>query len=181
MVTDRCRNHLGGDLISMPMISGRIITAREWGTLVGITATWAWNALCALLLLAAALVPALPLAAAAQVRTTSRQYTGTPLADVNVGVFASIRKNCTAGPPPTIRLATPPAHGKLTVKQGHVRATNLRQCLATDLPAFVAFYRANPDFVGEDTFTLEVVSANGKSELQHIKVVITPAGKRQGI
>jgi hypothetical protein len=49
------------------------------------------------------------------------------------------------------------------------------------LPAFVAFYRAMPDFVGQDTFTLEVVGANGKSEFQHITVVISPAGKRRGI
>jgi hypothetical protein len=135
----------------------------------------------ACLVLAAGLLLASLMAAAGQTRTTSRQFTGTPLADINVGVFASIKKNCTAGPPPTIRLASPPSHGKLTVKQGHVRATNLRQCLATDLPAFVAFYRAMPDFVGQDTFTLEVVGANGKSEFQHITVVISPAGKRRGI
>lgn len=149
--------------------------------MVANTAKWVWKARFALLLFAIALLPTFPQGAAGQVRTASRQYKGTPLTDINVGVFASIRKNCTAGPPPTIRLATPPVHGQLTVKQGHVRATNLRQCLATDLPAFVAFYRANSDFVGQDTFTLEVVGANGKSELQHITVVITPAGKRQGI
>jgi len=143
-------------------------------------ATKRWTA-GARLVAAAGLLLTSSLVAAGQTRTTNRQFTGTPLADINVGIFASIRKNCTAGPPPTIRLASPPAHGKLTVKQGHVRATNLRQCLATDLPAFVAFYRAKPDFVGQDTFTLEVVGANGKSELQNITVVISPAGKRQGI
>lgn len=90
--------------------------------------------------LSLAAVLASPFAAAGQMRTSSRQYTGTAQADINVGIFATIRKNCTAGPLPTIRLASPPAHGKLTVKQGHVRATNIRQCLATDLPAFVAFY-----------------------------------------
>jgi hypothetical protein len=130
---------------------------------------------------AAGLLLASSLVSVGQTRTINRQFTGTSQADINVGIFASIRKNCTAGPPPTIRLATAPAHGKLTVKQGHVRATNLRQCLATDLPAFVAFYRANSDFVGRDAFTLEVVSANGKTELQNITVVISPAGKRQGI
>ena len=166
-------------MISMPILSARMITPRKWGTLVAYTAKGPWKAQFVLWLLAAVLVPAFP--ALGQVKTTSRQYTGAPLTDINVGVFASIRKNCTAGPPPTIRLATPPVHGKLTVKQGHVRATNLRQCLAADLPAFVAFYRANSDFVGQDTFTLEVVGANGKSELQHITVVVTPAGKRQGI
>jgi hypothetical protein len=158
-----------------------MITAREWGTAVANTTKRAWKAHCIIWMFAAALLAEFPSATLAQVKTINRQYTGTALADINVGAFASIRKNCTAGPPPTIRLATPPGHGKLTVKQGHVSATNLRQCLATELPAFVAFYRANSDFVGQDTFTLEVVGANGKSELQHITVVITPPGKRQGI
>ena len=37
-----------------------------------------------------------------------------------------------------------------------VTATNYKQCLALEVPAFVAFYRSRADFVGVDALTLEV-------------------------
>jgi hypothetical protein len=76
---------------------------------------------------------------------------------------------------------TPPAHGKVTVKQGRLRATNLKQCLGTELPAFVAIYRSAQDFIGEDVFTLEVVGAGGKSQIQRITVTVMKPGVGQGI
>ena len=85
-----------------------LINTAKWGQIEG----------GACLMLAVGLLLVSGSVAAGQARTISRQFTGAPLADVNVGVFASIRKNCMAGPPPTIRLAAPPVHGKLTVKQG---------------------------------------------------------------
>ena len=39
----------------------------------------------------------------------------------------------------------PPAHGVVSVKRAMLKATNVKQCLAIDVPAFVAFYRAAQD------------------------------------
>jgi hypothetical protein len=55
----------------------------------------------------------------------------------------------------------PPAHGKVTVKQARVRATNFKECLGMELPAFVAIYRSAQEFIGEDVFTLEVIGTGG--------------------
>ena len=76
---------------------------------------------------------------------------------------------------------TPPAHGKVTVKQGRLRATNLKQCLGTDLPAFIAIYRSAQDFIGQDLFTLEVIGAEGKSQIQRITVTVMEPAVGQGI
>jgi hypothetical protein len=92
--------------------------------------------------------------------------------DVRVGVFASIKPDCTPGQLPTVRLKERPKNGTVTVKQGRLRATNLKQCLAADVPAFVAIYRSQPDFAGSDELTLEVVNANGKTQLQRIQVTV---------
>ena len=69
---------------------------------------------------------------------------------------------------PVVRLLSPPAHGKVTVKQGRLRATNMKQCLGMELPAFVAIYRSVPDFIGQDNFTLELIGVGGKAQIYRL-------------
>jgi hypothetical protein len=96
-----------------------------------------------------------------------------PGKDVRVGVYTTIRPDCTSGPLPAIRLAAPPAHGAVTVKRGTLKATNIKQCLATEVPAFVAFYRAADGFNGADEFALEIASPGGRKEVQHFRVTVS--------
>ena len=81
-------------------------------------------------------------APAHRTQPVTREVKATPGRDHRVGVFTDIQPDCTSGPLPAIRLAAPPAHGAVTVKRGMLKATNFKQCLATEVPAFVAFYRA---------------------------------------
>ena len=127
------------------------------------------------------LLLALPVLTAAQEATVQREVKGRPDTNINAGIFATIRKDCTAGPLPAVRLVTPPAHGKVTVKQGKLRATNVKNCLGMELPAFVAIYRSARDFIGQDRFTLEVVGSNGKTQMQQVTVTVMQAGHGQGI
>src|SRR5438105_10226978 len=78
--------------------------------------------------------------ALAQVQTVSRTANGQPDSDIRVGVYVNIKPDCTSGPLPAIQLSSRPEHGKVTVKQGKVTATNYKQCLAVEVPAFIAFY-----------------------------------------
>jgi hypothetical protein len=123
----------------------------------------------------------LPAFAFGQTPTIDRQVKGKPDTNINAGIFTSIKRDCTAGPLPVVRLVTPPAHGKVTVKQGRLRATNLKQCLGMDLPAFIAIYRSAQDFIGQDLFTLEVIGAEGKSQIQRITVTVMKPAVGQGI
>jgi hypothetical protein len=131
--------------------------------------------------LAAALLCASAASAGAQSSQVEREVKAMPGKDVRVGVYAGIRADCTAGPLPTIRLVTPPSHGAVTVKRGTFRATNFKQCLATEVPAFVTFYRAAENFSGADEFVLEV-TAGARKQLEHFRVTISTApGAGQGI
>jgi hypothetical protein len=123
----------------------------------------------------------MPPTAFGQAPTIERQFKGKPDTNINVGFFSTIKPDCTAGPLPVIRLITPPAHGKVTVTRGRLQATNLKQCLGADVPAFVALYRSAPDYIGQDTFTIEVVGADGKKQLQQITVTLMKASTGQGI
>jgi hypothetical protein len=118
----------------------------------------------------------------AQSNLVERDVKALPERDVRVGVYTTIRPDCTSGPLPAIRLASAPAHGTVSVKRATLKATNIKQCLAIDVPAFVAFYRAAQNFNGNDEFDLEVSFAAGRKEIQHIRVHVSndPAGG-QGI
>ena len=100
---------------------------------------------------------------------------------MRVGIYTSIRPDCTSGPLPAIRLAHPPAHGIVSVKRAMLKATNVKQCLAIDVPAFVAFYRAAQDFGGADEFQLEVTFSGGRKEIQNFRVSAAGASAGQGI
>ena len=100
--------------------------------------------------------------------------------DARVGIYTSIRPDCTSGSLPAIRLMSAPAHGTVGVKRAMLKATNFKQCLAMDVPALVAFYRAASDFTGADTFQLEVTFAGGRKEIQTFRVSVGRAAE-QGI
>jgi hypothetical protein len=113
------------------------------------------------------------LAAYAQGDVIERQLKAAPGRDVRVGVFTDSRPDCTSGPLPAIRLATPPAHGNVNVKRGTLKATNINHCLAIEVPAFVAFYHASADYSGADDFELEISLPNGQKRRERIHVTVT--------
>jgi len=131
------------------------------------------------------LVAAVMLCAIAGARaqdTTERQLKAAPGHDVRVAIFTNVRPDCTSGPLPAIRLATAPAHGTVTVKRATLRATNIKQCLAIEAPALVAFYHAPADFSGADTFELEIGAADGRKRRERVQVMVTEsAGTGRGI
>jgi hypothetical protein len=106
------------------------------------------------------------------VQSVNRTASGQPDTDIRVGVYVSVRPDCTSGPLPSIQLTSPPENGKVTVKKARVTATNYKQCLALEVPAFVALYRSRADFVGVDVLTLEVRFPDGKTQMQRISVTV---------
>jgi hypothetical protein len=110
--------------------------------------------------------------ASAQVPGVNHTASGQSGTDIRVGVYVNIRPDCTSGPLPSIKLTSPPENGKVTVKRARVTATNVKQCLAVEVPAFVAFYRSRADFVGVDILTLEVTFPGGKTEVQRFSITV---------
>jgi hypothetical protein len=98
---------------------------------------------------------------------------------VRVGTYFSLKRDCTPGQLPAIRLVEKPANGAVVVRSAKVRATNVRQCLAVEVPAYVAFYRSKPDFSGTDTFLIELKAADGQVRHQRIRVVVQSSGAQR--
>jgi hypothetical protein len=119
--------------------------------------------------------------APAQAQIVNRTINGPPDTDIRLGVYVNVKPDCTSGPLPSIRLASPPENGKVTVKQGKVTATNYRQCLALEVPAFIVFYHPRADFIGVDALTIEVKSPGGKTEIQKVSVTVGTGSGGPGI
>ena len=101
--------------------------------------------------------------------------------DIRIGLYINVKPDCTSGPLPTIRLVSPPAAGKVVVKTAKAKATNYKACLALEVPAYVAFYKSPPEFLGDDILTIEVKYAGGRTEIQKITVKVSGPGAQQKI
>jgi hypothetical protein len=115
----------------------------------------------------------------AQTTSLDREVKATPAHDVRVGIYTSMRADCTAGPLPAIRLSIAPEHGTVTVRRAMLKATNVKQCLAAELPALVAFYRPKANSANEDRFELEVSFAADRKQIQRFHVIIS-SGANEG-
>lgn len=117
---------------------------------------------------------AAPVAALAQQAPTTveRNAKGQTAKNIQVGLYINVRPDCTSGPLPTIRLVNPPANGTLTIRRGKVNATNYKQCLALEVPGFVALYKSKADFTGTDVATVEVKYPQGRTEIQRITIAV---------
>jgi len=138
------------------------------------------SAMISALLLFSILFPLTAIEASAQTGTVQRKIAGAADQDIRIGVYVNVKPDCTAGALPTIRLVKPPAHGKVTVKQAKVKATNYKQCLALEVPGYVGFYRSRANFRGEDLFTFEVAYP-GRIVVQQFTVTVGDAKQGLGI
>ena len=69
----------------------------------------------------------------------------------------------------------------MVLKTAKMKATNYKSCLALEVPAYVAYYKSPPEFLGDDVLTIEVKYAGGRTEIQKITVNVVGAGAQQKI
>jgi hypothetical protein len=134
---------------------------------------------CITLWLVAATLLCCPGAGFGQTTSVDREVKAARGCIVRVGIYTSMRTDCTAGPLPAIRFAVAPSYGTVIVRRATLKATNVKQWLAAELPAFVAFYRAGQDFNCDDRFELEVSFAAGRKQIQRFHVTIA-SGANEG-
>ena len=93
-----------------------------------------------------------------------------------VGVYANIKKDCTSGPLPLIRLTEAPHDGRFVVKRAKVRVANAGTCLSLEVPGLVAFYQSRPGFSGSDKLTIEIKRPDEEAiRSQTITIDVKPA------
>lgn len=118
---------------------------------------------------------------AATAQTVTRAARGEAGKNIRVGVYINVKQDCSSGPLPTIRLVDKPANGTVTVTSAKINAKNYKQCLALEVPGYVAFYKSEPTFSGIDSFTIEVRYPEGRTEMQKLNVTVGAGVKEQKI
>ncbi len=116
----------------------------------------------ALVLSALAVLPASAQEVPGFYRSVQRGHT------VRVIGFFEVDPTCRSAGRTTINLLTPPRGGRLAMEDGTVfpkfPASNVRAtCNRRRVPATNIYYTASPDFVGDDSFTVETVSPSGRA------------------
>jgi hypothetical protein len=122
-----------------------------------------------------------PQQAPAQVPIVDRNLKGRAGRDVRLIILTNLRPDGTSGPLPTVRLIAAPKNGKVTVRRARLKATNVRHCLAIEVPALIAIYRSASGFEGADSAILEVRPFEGKPQLRRFHIGITGSDPRKSI
>jgi hypothetical protein len=112
--------------------------------------------------------------------TVERSAKGPTAKSIQIGVYLNVQADCTSGTLPAIRLVAPPANGTITIKRGKVSATNYKQCLALEVPGFIALYQSRSDFVGTDMAIIEVKypQAARNYNASRLMSALVPAGEK---
>jgi hypothetical protein len=97
---------------------------------------------------------------------------GTP---VQVGYFASARKDCTALAVPTIRVIQSPKLGTLIVREAELKVNSIPSCPGLTVPAKVLAYAARARSTDTDNLTYEVTTASGAVAVYHVTISIKEA------
>ncbi|WP_298379176.1 hypothetical protein [uncultured Bradyrhizobium sp.] len=171
-MADSVRSKVDTGRRARPMLAGDL----EWSMRVirqGCAAVLLWSSIGAASAQAPTPVP--------QQTTVERQVRAVANRDTQIGIYLNVLPDCTSGPLPTIRLVTSPAAGKVVVKTANAKTTNYKACLALEVPAYVAFHKAPPEFLGDDSLTIEVKYHGGRTEIHKITVNVSGPGGRQKI
>ncbi|MFD2185049.1 hypothetical protein [Rhodoplanes azumiensis] len=111
-------------------------------------------------------------------KTVTRRAKGPPGKDIRIAVYVNVKPDCSSGPMPTIRLVGAPAHGTVTLRKATIKATNVRECLALEVPGFIALYRSRPGFAGADSVSLEVRFPDKPPQIHEIAITIADGVER---
>lgn len=111
-------------------------------------------------------------------KTVTRRAKGPPGKDIRIAVYVNVKPDCSSGPMPTIRLVGAPAHGTVTVRKATIKATNVRDCLALEVPGFIALYRSRPGFAGADSVSLEVRFPDKPPQVHEIAITVADGAER---
>ena len=104
--------------------------------------------------------------------TTHRSIKAVSGQRVQLSVHFTLKRDCSAAPPPELRVITPPANGTLSIRGGKVRTAQAGNCRDFEAPGRVVFYQSNAGYIGPDQVTVEVKKADGSTESQSVAITV---------
>ncbi|NEU10924.1 4-aminobutyrate aminotransferase [Methylobacterium sp. BTF04] len=126
----------------------------------------------------AALAAGLLLTAPALAQTTvTRSETVATGKTVRLAIVPNLKKDCSAGPMPEIRVSGAPKNGSLITKVGKIKTPASYRCPGKDAAVQAVFYQSKAGFTGSDEVTVDVKDSDGTIQTQNIKITVDAAKK----
>ncbi|SFG90661.1 4-aminobutyrate aminotransferase [Methylobacterium gossipiicola] len=118
------------------------------------------------------------LAAPALAQTTvTRSETAAPGKSVRLAIVPNLKKDCSAGPMPEIRVSGAPKNGSLITKAGKIKTPASYRCPNKEASVQAIFYQSKDGFTGADEVTVDVKDADGNVQTQNIRITVDGAKK----
>ena len=96
--------------------------------------------------------------------------------DAPIGVYAVVRRDCSVGAAPEIRITRGPAHGTIVLQDLQFAVERTSRCAPGVVPAREVIYRPAANFSGQDEVSFELVDRDtGQSDPHLVTIVVQPA------
>lgn len=128
-------------------------------------------------ILAAALALTVP--AAAQT-TVTRSESVTSGKAARLAIVPNLKKDCTSGPMPEIRVSGAPKNGSLITKVGKIKTPASYRCPNKEAAVQGVFYESKAGYTGADEVVVDVKDSDGQIQTLTIKITIGAAGAKTG-
>ena len=108
--------------------------------------------------------------------TVTRSETAASGKSVRLVIVPNLKKDCSTGPMPEIRVNGAPKNGSLITKVGKLKTPAKFRCPNKEAAVQAVFYQSKDGFTGSYEVTVDVKDSDGNVQTQTIKITVG-AGK----
>ncbi|CAO4165317.1 MULTISPECIES: hypothetical protein [Methylorubrum] len=87
-------------------------------------------------------------------------------------IVPNLKKDCSTGPMPEIKVTTPPKSGSLITKAGKLKTPAKYRCPNKDAEVQAIFYQPNSGYTGPDGVVVEIKNSDGEVEKRDIRITV---------
>lgn len=107
--------------------------------------------------------------------TVTRSETAASGKSVRLAIVPNLKKDCSTGPMPEIRVSGAPKNGSLITKVGKIKTPAKYRCPSKEAAVQAVFYQSKDGFTGSDEVTVDVKDSDGNVQTQNIKITVNAA------
>ncbi|MBY0298412.1 MAG: 4-aminobutyrate aminotransferase [Methylobacterium sp.] len=108
--------------------------------------------------------------------TKTREQSVASGKQVRILLAPNLKKDCSLGPQPEIKITTGPKNGALIQRAGKLKTPATYRCPNTEANVQAVFYESKAGFTGTDEVTVEVKGADGNTTIETIKIKVGGPG-----
>ena len=92
-------------------------------------------------------------------------------------IVPNLKKDCSLGPMPEIKVTTAPGSGSLITKAGKLKTPAKYRCPNKEAEVQALFYQSKDGYTGSDSVVVEIKNADGEIEKRDIRITVDKADK----